>query len=36
VVDILSCVRSVTHGNTVISLNLHNLKQDKFLNSKFT
>jgi len=36
VLDILSCVRSVTLGNTVISPHLNSLKQDKFLNSKFT
>jgi hypothetical protein len=36
VLDILSCVRSVTLGNTVISPHLNSLKQDKSLSSKFT
>ncbi len=36
VLDILSCVRSVTLENTVISPHLDSLKQDKSLNSEFT
>jgi hypothetical protein len=36
VLDILSRVRSVTLGNTVILPHLNSLKQDKSLNSKFT